>query len=110
MYVIIKVNNSEFDFSNLSEALEEIPLESITATQETFVDSNGNLWVKAVSSARHRQYATKDVTPTMAKFSTWIAREFPELGDTMSPRDQRLIMIASKTYSDFQSSDLNPPE
>jgi hypothetical protein len=55
----------------------------------------------------HRQWATKPVTPAMLKFSTWIEREFPELGKVTGDRDQRLIMIASKAYTAFQSSDLN---
>jgi hypothetical protein len=55
----------------------------------------------------YRAWATKPVTPAMEKFSTWIRREFPEVADKV---DDRVVMIASKAYGYFQSSDLNPKE
>jgi hypothetical protein len=56
-----------------------------------------------------RAYAEKPVTPAMANFTRWIAREFPELhvDSQKDSRDARLVMIASKAYGFFQSSDLN---
>jgi hypothetical protein len=53
----------------------------------------------------HRAWATKEVTPAMVKFSRWIEREYPEL----FPKgiDDRLVMIASKAYGYFQSSDMS---
>jgi len=58
----------------------------------------------------HRAWATKAITPAMVKFTQWIAREYPEL--EVDPDDEdtmRLVMIASKAYGFFQSSDLNKP-
>jgi len=59
---------------------------------------------KPVKETGHRAYATKPVTDAMVKFTEWINREFPELGGDV---DARLVMIASKAYKWFQSSDLN---
>lgn len=61
---------------------------------------------KPVKVTGHRAYATKPVPRAMVGFTAWIAREFPELGK-LSDRDARLVMIASKSYRAFQSSDLN---
>jgi len=54
-------------------------------------------------------WATKEVTPAMANFTRWIAREYPDLKIDTKPgsRDARLVMIASKAYRFFQASDLN---
>jgi hypothetical protein len=54
----------------------------------------------------HRSYATKEITPAMVRFTQWIEREYADL----FPKgvDARLVMIASKAYGAFQSSDLNP--
>jgi hypothetical protein len=59
-----------------------------------------------VRESGHRAWATKDVPRAMVQFARWIAREYPDLypdGEV----DARLVMIASKAYRFFQSSDLN---
>jgi hypothetical protein len=56
-----------------------------------------------------RIWASKDVTPAMAGFTKWIAKNFPELKVDAKPgsRDARLVMIASKAYRYFQASPEN---
>jgi hypothetical protein len=47
----------------------------------------------------------------MVGFTAWIAREYPDLEiDPDSDNDMRIVMIASKAYSYFQSSDMNVKE
>jgi hypothetical protein len=59
----------------------------------------------------HRAWATKPITPAMVGFTAWIAREYPDLEiDPDSDNDMRIVMIASKAYSYFQSSDMNVKE
>jgi hypothetical protein len=63
---------------------------------------------KAERVTGHRSYATKEITPAMIRFTEWIEREYADL----FPKgvDARLVMIASKAYGHFQSSDLNPKQ
>jgi|SRR5215472_17342010 len=51
----------------------------------------------------HRAYVDKPIPDAMVKFTAWIVREFPELGEV----DPRQVTIASKCYRFFQVSDLN---
>jgi hypothetical protein len=57
----------------------------------------------------HKQWSSKAITPVMAGFTAWIAREFPELKVKADDEKMiRLVTIASKAYNFYQKSDLNP--
>lgn len=54
----------------------------------------------------HRAYAAKQPPEAMVQFAAWIEREFKEELGEIKERDVRLVMIASKCYNWFQSSDM----
>jgi hypothetical protein len=61
-----------------------------------------------VEATGYKSYATKAIPPKAAQFAEWIGREFAALyPQGLNDRDARLVMIAIRTYRNFQQ-EVNP--
>jgi len=90
----------EMDFKNCTDDLPEYEPQP---AQKGKAKANGT---KRVTGAQ--QWAAKPIPRAMVQFTQWIAREYPGLEiDPSDDATMRIVMIASKAYGYFQSSDLN---